>query len=173
MAQITYPLIGGIRLSLSSDVVELLSQFGAYAQIRAQFLRQVDRTESCRDPFTEFSEILVAKLLGATIAGSRVQEGYDLIRPNKRFVQVKSLCNPNQTWTNEHHIQFPDGVDDYALVVFAAFQLEAVLIFPRETLGQVCALLGKAHPNQEATLQFTQRNYKAVLTKSCEFEKLG
>ena len=144
--------------SLSSSIIELLSQFQAYSKARSQFLEQLNLSKSCRDPLAEFSEILLSKILNATLADSRVQKGYDLIRPNQRLVQVKYLLNPSKVWINEHPIKFPPLVDEYALVIFISLQLESVLIFQRETLSQVCALLAKAHPNQDTTLQFTRRN---------------
>jgi hypothetical protein len=121
----------------------------------------------------EFSEILVSRILNATLADSRVQKGYDLIRPNQRLVQVKYLLNSSKVWINEHPIKFPPLVDEYALVIFVGLQLEAVLVFRRETLSQVCALLAKAHPNQDTTLQFTRRNYETILSGKSKFEKLG
>ena len=157
----------------SGSVAGLLSQFQIYSQSRSQFLEQLNLSKSCRDPLAEFSEVLVGKILNATLADSRVQKGYDLIKPNQRLVQVKYLCNPSRTWINEHPLKFPDSVDEYALVVFVSLQLESVLVFQRETLGQVCSLLGKTHPNQDTTLQFTRRNYETILTKKSEFEKLG
>lgn len=160
--------------SFSSNVVdELVSQFQNYSKSRSRFLEQLHLSKSCRDPLAEFSEVLVGKLLNATFADSRVQKGFDLVKPNRRLVQVKYLCNPSGNWINEHLIKFPDSVDEYALVIFVSLQLESVLVFQRETLGQVCALLGKAHPNQDITLQFTRRNYEKILSEKSKFEKLG
>jgi hypothetical protein len=159
--------------SLSSSVIELLSQFQTYSKARSQFLEQLNLSKSCRDPLAEFSEILVGKILNATLADSRVQKGYDLIRPNQRLVQVKYLLNPSRVWINEHPIKFPLMVDEYALVIFVSLQLESVLVFQRETLNQVCSLLAKAHPNQDTTLQFTRRNYKTILAEKSKFEELG
>ena len=157
----------------SSSVVGLLSQFQIYSKVRSQFLEQLTLSKSCRDPLAEFSEILVGKILNATLADSRVQKGYDLIRPNQRLVQVKYLLNPSRVWINEHLIKFPSMVDEYALVILVALQLEAVLVFQRETLSQVSFLLAKAHPNQDTTLQFTRRNYETILSEKSKFEKLG
>ena len=157
----------------SSSVVELLSQFQIYSKARSLFLEELNLSKSCRDPLAEFSEIFVGKILNATLADSRVQKGYDLIRPNQRLVQVKYLLNPSRVWINEHTIIFPSMVDEYALVIFVALQLKAVIIFQRETLSQVCSLLAKAHPNQDTTLQFTKRNYETILSEKSKFEKLG
>ena len=119
----------------SSVVDELVSQFQSYSKSRSRFLEQLNLSKSCRDPLAEFSEVLVGKLLNATLADSRVQKGYDLVKPNQRLVQVKYLCNPSGNWINEHPIKFPDSVDEYALVIFVSLQLESVLVFQRETLG--------------------------------------
>jgi hypothetical protein len=88
-------------------------------------------------------------------------------------VQVKYLSNPAGKWINEHPIRFPEGVHEYALVVFVNLQLETVLIFNSETLTQVCALLGKKHPDQDKTLQFTRRNYETILARRDKFTSLG
>lgn len=157
----------------SSSVIELLSQFQNYSKSRSQFLEQLNLSTSCRDPLAEFSEVLVGKLLNATLADSRVQKGYDLVKPNQRLVQVKYLSNPSRNWINEHPLKFPDSVDEYALVIFVSLQLESVIVFQRETLGQVCSMLGKKHPNQDTALQFTRRNYETILLEKSEFEKLG
>lgn len=159
--------------SFPDSITDLLSQFQAYSKARSQFLEQLNLSKSCRDPLAEFSEILVSRILSATLADSRVQKGYDLVRPNQRLVQVKYLLNPSKVWINEHPIRFPPLVDEYALVIFVGLQLEAVLVFQRESLSQVCALLAKAHPNQDITLQFTRRNYESILSEKSKFEKLG
>jgi hypothetical protein len=153
-------------------IISLLSHFQSYAETRALFLAQLGLPSSCRDPFSEFSEMLAAALLNATLADSRIQTGYDLIRPNGRKVQVKYLSNPSGKWINEHPLRFPDGVDEYALVVFESLQVKSVLVFRQETINQVCALLRKKHPDQDRTLQFTQRNYKTILARRAEFAAL-
>lgn len=158
---------------LSSSVVELLSQFQIYSEVRGKFLEQLNLSKSCRDPLAEFSEILVSKTLNAMLVASRVQKSYDLIRSNKRLVQVKYLLNPSRAWVNEHHVTFPETVNEYALVIYISLKLESIIVFKRETLGQVCKRLGKKHPNQEHTLQFTKRNYETILSEEVEFEKLG
>ena len=81
-------------------VSELLDAFRVYADARLKFLSQIGRGASCRDPLAEFSEVLVACLLNAKPADSRVQKGYDPIRPNGRRVQVKYLANPQHPWVN-------------------------------------------------------------------------
>ncbi len=121
----------------------------------------------------EFSEVIVGKLLNARFADSFVQKGYDLIRPNGQFVQVKYLSNPSNHWINEHSILFPESVNEYALIIFVSLELKAIIVFKRGTLGQVCSLLGKKHPNQDTTLQFTKRNYKMILAEKAKFEDLG
>lgn len=157
---------------LSSSVIELLSQFRIYAKSRSQFLEQINRSISCRDTLSEFSEVIVGKLLNARHADNRVQKGYDLVRPNGQFVQVKYLSNPLNRWINWHVVLFPETVDEYALAIFVSLQLEAVIVFKRGTLGQVCSLLRKRHPNQDTILQFTKRNYEMILSEKAKFEEL-
>ena len=151
----------------------LLAGYQSYAAARARFLAGLDLAVSCRDPLSEFSERLTAVLLGAQIAPSRVQKGYDLIKPDGRRVQVKYLSNPEGRWVNEHHIHLTDLADEYALVIFVALRLQSVLIFQLETLGQVCARLQKRHPEQDTTLQLTHRNIRAILADPAGFTPLG
>ena len=155
------------------NISELLGQFQAYASARVSFLSQLQQDKSCRDPLAEFSEVLVAILLGAKWATSRVQKGYDLIRPNGRRVQVKYLANPSTGWINWHTVYFTDNNEDYALAVFVAFQLQSVLVFPCESIGQVCKCLGKRHPHQDTALQFTERNHKDILADPLRYKALG
>jgi len=146
----------------------------AYAEARRQFLSSFGRGDSCRDPLTEFSEHVVQTLLDATRAKSRVQKGYDLIRPNGRFVEVRSLSNPTAAWErNEHAVVLSDTHHDYALVVFEEFLVRAVLVFPRETLADVCLLLKKRHGDTHRQLQFTRVNFETILANKPEFEQLG
>lgn len=160
-------------LQSTSIITSLLTNFQTYSEARRLFLEQLELPTSCRDPLSEFSEMLVAALLNATLANSRVQKDYDLTRLNGNKVQVKYLSNPAGKWINEHPLRFPEGVHEYALVVFVNLQLETVLIFNSETLTQVCALLGKKHPDQDKTLQFTRRNYETILARRDKFTSLG
>lgn len=150
-----------------------LRPYQRYAEPRRRFLSELGCPDSCRDPLAEFSEWLVAQQLNGTMAASRVQRGYDLIRPNGRRVQVKYLANPSSKWVNEHHVRFTDDMDEYALVVFEALNLLAVVIFQRETIGKVCALLQKRHPNQDSGLQFTRRNFQTIISEPKPFQAVG
>jgi hypothetical protein len=147
--------------------------FLAYSNARRQFLQSIGCEDSCRDPLAEFAERLVHQQLGGTLADSRVQKGFDLICPSGRRVQVKYLANPLGRWRNEHIIAFSDETDDYALLILEAFDIRALLVFRRETLGHVCAALKKKHPNQAEVLQFTQVNFNQIISRSDEFERLG
>ncbi len=149
-----------------------LTAWQAYADKRLNFLNSLGRSRSCRDPLAEFSEHLVHRLLGGTMAASRVQKGYDLIRPDGRRVQVKYLANPGTRWVNEHLVRFVPETEDYALVFFEAMQLTVVVVFPRETIASVCAELGKRHPNQDHTLQLTRRNLLTILEDEGRFRRL-
>ncbi len=157
----------------ATNTTGLLALYRGYTQSRKQFLAAMGLPTSCRDPLAEFSEILVAKLLDAKMAGSRVQKGYDMVKPDDRRVQVRYLCNPSQGWINEHYVYFAGGVDDYALVIIEGLDLSSVLLFPRETIGQVATLLKKRHPKRDISIQFTQRNYRTILAKQSDFAGLG
>jgi hypothetical protein len=151
----------------------ILTEYQVYAEARRHFLSNIGLALSCRDPLAEFSEVFVAKLIGAKIADSRVQKGYDLIKQNNRYVQVKYLCNQNKKWINEHEIHFVESVDDYALAIFEALNLETILIFLKETTSQVAQILKKRHANQDKSIQFTQNNYRTILKNPIGFQALG
>jgi len=161
------------QLASSPKGPDLLADYRAYAQSRKEFLAKLGLGTSCRDPLAEFSEILVAALLEAKIASSRVQKGFDLVRQNGRRVQVRYLCNPSRRWINEHYIYFAHGVDDYALVIIEDLDIASVLLFPKKTIGQVAPLLEKRHPKQDVSIHFTQRNYQTILAQQSEFALLG
>lgn len=155
-------------------VPQLLGQLGTYAAARRQLLQVIECSQSCRDPLAEFSERIVLEILSATAAPSRVQRGYDLTCPLGRRVQVKYLANPTpDQWVNEHAVTFTDEIDLYALVIFEQFELVAVLFFPREGMKQVCERLKKRHPNQDRTLQLTQRNCRELLQNIDRFGDVG
>lgn len=52
-------------------------------------------------------------------------------------------------------------------------QLQAAIVFKRETIGAVCRLLQKRHPHQETTLQLTRRNYALIRAKPGLFRACG
>lgn len=153
-------------------IEEMLDALRTYRDARATFLRGLGCDASNRDPFAEFSELLVAGLLDAELAASRVQKGYDVTTPDGDHVQVRYLANPGGRWVNEHLVDFRGDCDRYALVVFEAFDPKSVVVFNRSTLPDVCAALGKRHPNQDVVLQLTQRNYRQLLADHKEFARL-
>ena len=128
---------------------------------------------SNRDPLAEFSEHLVAALLDATVATSRVQAGWDLTDQAGRTVQVRYLANPSERWINEHVVDFRGGADRYALVVFEDLDPRAVIVFEREQLAGVGDALGKRHRDLDVTLQLTQANYRRLRAAPAEFEPHG
>ena len=157
----------------SPRLAEMLTALQAYRHARATFLQALGCDTSNRDPFAEFSEHLVAGLLDAELAASRVQKGYDVTTPDGDRVQVRYLANPADRWVNEHLVDFRGDCDRYALVVFEAFDPKSVVVFRRASLGAVCAALGKRHPNQDVTLQLTERNYRQLLAERDEFGRHG
>ena len=153
---------------------ELLRVFSRYRLARLELLSAIRCVGSNRDPLPEFSEQLALAALGGTLAESRVQAGWDFMDLIGRRVQVRCLANPIGRWVNEHLVDFRDGgCDLYALVFFAAFDVEAIVVFDGQRMNEVGAALGKTPPNQERTLQLTQLNYKAILASPDRFLPFG
>ncbi|GCB50454.1 hypothetical protein [Streptomyces sp. NL15-2K] len=150
----------------------LLSALDSYRLARQTLLGTLGLGQSNRDPLAEFAEHLVAALLGARLAESRVQANYDLISTDGEHVQVKYLANPVSHWPNEHTVRSIPGVDWYALVVYEAFAVTSVLAFPPD-LTEICSALGKRHPGQSTSLQFTRRNWWTVRDDVDAFRQLG
>ena len=152
---------------------ELLDALDAYRPARQAFLATLGLPASNRDPFAEFSEQLVHALMGGTLAESRVQAGHDLVLLDDRKVQVRYLANPGNAWVNEHLVHPIPGVELYTLVIFEAFAVAGVLVFPTDALAPICTALGKRHPRQHEQLQFTRRNFWAIRDNPTKFEALG
>jgi hypothetical protein len=152
---------------------ELLSALDAYRPVRQAFLATLGLPASNRDPFAEFSEQIVHALMGGTLAESRVQAGHDLVLLDGLKVQVRYLANPGAGWVNEHFVHQIPGVELYALVLFEAFAVVGVLVFPTADLTEICAALGKRHPRQNETLQFTRRNFCAIRDNPERFRRMG
>jgi len=152
---------------------DLIRAMARYRTARREFLVALGIPASNRDPLAEFSERLVAELVGGRLADSRVAKGFDVVDPDGRKIQVRYLANPEGAWVNEHLITFDDDLDFYALAIIEALEPTAVICFARDTLAQVCAHLGKRHPQQERTLQLTRVNAKACLSDRARFAPLG
>lgn len=150
-----------------------LGPFEIYAEARRVFLSHIGCEGSCRDPLAEFSEWIVNKELNGKLAESRTQKGYDLVRPDGRRVQVKYLSNPSSSWINGHRVLFTEDMDQYAIVFYEAMALTAIVIFCRETIGDVCRELGKRHPDQNRCLDVYKKNLDAILSDPERFEELG
>jgi len=152
---------------------ELLDALEVYQPARQAFLGTLRLPASNRDPLAEFSEQLVCALLAGSLAASRVQPGHDLTLSDDRRVQVRYLANPGGTWVNEHLVHRIPGVHLYALVIFEAFAVVGVLVFPTDGLAPICTALGKQHPHQQEQLQFTRRNWHTIRDDPTRFENLG
>jgi hypothetical protein len=153
---------------------ELLEALDSYRPARQAFLAILGLPASNRDPFAEFSEQLVHALMGGLLAESRVHVGHDLVLLDGMKVQVRYLANPSSgTWINEHRVHQIPGVEIYALVLFEAFEVVGVLVFPLDGLEPICAALGKRHPDQRGQVQFTRRNWWTIRDAVRTFEGLG
>lgn len=155
-----------------SRVEEIRRAFKLYHAARAEFLNALKLPESNRDPLAEFSEQLVAALLGGHAAPSRVQAHWD-VEAGDRKIQVKYLANPAGRWVNEHHIRVVPEIHEYAIVFFEALLPVAVVRFEAARLGEIGAALKKRHLDQDRVLQFTRANFLEVTKDPVRFEALG
>lgn len=143
----------------------LLEAMSQYRAARRTLLTTLGLPDSNRDPLAEFSEHLVATLTGSTLAPSRVQKGWDIETATGEHIQVRYLANPHDRWVNEHLVDFRSPeTDKYALVVFEDLLPKAVLIFERSGVRQLASRLGKRHPDQDVTIQFTRRNFLSLVS---------
>lgn len=154
--------------------LELMAALDEYRPARRALLATLGLSASNRDPLAEFSEQLVHALLGGVLAQSRVQAGHDLVQVDGRKVQVRYLANPTSgPWVNEHRVHRIPGVELYALVLFEAFDVVGVVVFGLDRLAEVCAALGKRHPDQQDQLQLTRRNWQSIRDDPETFGSLG
>jgi hypothetical protein len=154
-------------------VSELLGEWGEYRSARTRLLAALDLPQSCRDPLSEFSEGLVAGLLGGELASNRVQKGWD-VQASIGRVQVKYLANSSQgSWVNWHVVEPTGDMDWWALVVFLDLMPVAVHAFPSGDLTPFCEALGKRHGNQSTTLQFTKTNHRDICADPEKYRALG
>jgi hypothetical protein len=150
----------------------LATALADYRLARRRILGVLNLASSNRDPLAEWSENLVEALTGGKLAENRVQKDYDLTTPIGELIQVRYLANTDEKWVNEHLVTSLPGVHGYALVIFEAFTVVGVLLFPPE-LARICSALKKKHPNQERTLQFTRRNWLAIRDDAEHYRRLG
>lgn len=158
---------------MNEQLKNLLRIFEDYRSKRLDLLARIGVPSSCRDPLSEFSEVLVATLLDAKSAESRVQKGYDLITSDGKHVEVKYLSNPKDRWINWHTITFNEMRDEYALVYYEELSPRAVFVFSKQGLDKVCKVLGKRHGKTDMELQFTKTNYRDLVRNPDKFKKLG
>ena len=154
------------------NVKELLKFYENYRTNRLYLLKKIEIPDSCRDPLSEFSEVLVATILKATPAKSRVQKGYDLETAEGEKIEVKYLSNPKK-WINWHKIILNNIWDKYALVYYEELSPKGVFIFPKQGLEKICRALGKRHGKTDRELQFTKNNYRDLSENPDKFRKLG
>lgn len=159
---------------LVSDTADLLKSWTAYRDTRLSLLHGLGIPQSYRDPLAEFAEVLVARLVGGTLAENRVQKGWDVREPNGSTIQVKYLANTSMGgWVNWHTVEPTEHHDWWALVIYLDLMPNAVYLFPSGDLTSICAALGKRHGNQHTTLQFTKTNHEAISADPARFEAIG
>ncbi|HVU11306.1 MAG TPA: hypothetical protein VHD90_08510 [Phototrophicaceae bacterium] len=155
-----------------SDLSRVLTVYQRYVDARNALLNELN-LKSNRDPLAEFSEWLVAALVGGTLASSRVQKGWDVLAPEGEKIQVKYLANPADQWVNEHGIEVDEAMDSYAIVFFEALLPQSVIIFPARNLAAVGAALKKRHGKLDTRLALTRVNYRQILNNVDSFKALG
>lgn len=154
------------------DLKHVLSVYQRYVEARNTLLYELNR-QSNRDPLSEFSEWLVAALIGGRLADSRVQKDWDVQGLDGEKIQVKYLANPADKWVNEHQVHVTEGMDHYAIVIFESLLPQAVVILPARNLTAVGTALNKRHGDLDTTLQFTQANYRKICADVNKFKTLG
>lgn len=152
--------------------------FKKYLLLRKQLLQELGVSNSNRDPLSELSEVIACSKLNAKKASSRVQKDYDLIGPNGERIEVRYVANLKENgrivWKNWHNVKFDrDKRDKYALVVFLNLYPEAMFVFSKDQIEEVCKKLKKRHKNQEYMLEFTVTNYFELRARKEEFKNLG
>jgi hypothetical protein len=157
-----------------TDLSSILTVYHRYVEARQSLLDalQLGR-RSNRDPLSEFSEWLVAALVGGTLAESPVQPDWDVKTLEGEKIQVRYLANSAERWVNEHEIRVNERMDSYAIVIFEELLPEAVIIFPARNLETVSTALGKWHGDIHIALHFTQANYRYIRNNASRFRTLG
>lgn len=157
------------------SISEVWSVFEEYREARLKLLAAIGPSDSQRDPLTDLGEWLVYRLMGGTLAPSRTQRGHDVISPTGERVQVKTLANPAGVDRNAVGVEFKEGVDRFAVVLFEDFVPRAVVIFRRGSLRELNRVLGnrptKADP--EVTLSLRLRHVALLLSDSGALASLG
>jgi hypothetical protein len=163
-----------MKVNPMPDLSRVQAAYKRYVEARNALLEELQlKRRSNRDPLAEFSEWLIAALVGGTLADSPVQPGWDVLTPDNEKIQVKYLANPADSWVNEHCVQVSSLMDSYAIVIFEALLPQAIIVFPARNLAAVGVKLGKRHGNLDTTLQFTRANYHQIRKDPAGFKALG
>ena len=104
---------------------------------------------SNRDPLSELTETVVARLLDGVPAKSRVNKGWDLQRSDGSTVEVKYVANGSNSWINGHDIRFPAGRDEHALVVIVDLVPQVLLVFDQASATRCYEGLNKRHERHD------------------------
>lgn len=161
------------ELRVNDAARELLARWQVYWKSRIELLSVLGITASNRDPLSEFSEVLVAALLGAERTKNRVQKGYDLEGPGGEPVEVKYLSNPTGEWVNWHVIQRSDTWHKYAVVFFTELRPTTVIVFAHGYLDFLYDALGKRHKGRGESLEITSGVFRALVENPARFKDFG
>ncbi len=152
---------------------DLLHHWKSYREARKTLLAVVGCPDSNRDPLAEFSEQLVAALIGGRLPISRVQKDYDIIGSDGQYVQVRYVANPKGSWVNGHDVVFEGVTTHYAVVVIEDLRPVTAIIFPKDAIAETSGVLGKRHKNHDSMISLTQANVRKILAEHGRFEALG
>jgi hypothetical protein len=155
------------------DSAPLLVALAEYRTARRRFLEVLGCAPSNRDPLAEFAERLVHAVLGGELAANRVQKAYDLVTAAGETVQVRYLANPAERWVNGHVVDFRSGVDLYALLVVEDLDAEALVVFTRSGVPDLCTAFAKRHAHAGTTFQFLEANFRAIAAAPARYQALG
>lgn len=153
---------------------DLQETWALYREARLNLLSAMGMPQSCRDPRSEYAEVLVAHLVGGTLADNRVQKDWDVREPNGDRIQVKHLANAaTGGWVNWLTIEPNDGMEWLAIVLFLDLSPVAVYMFPSGDLTPICQALRKRHGDQAKKLEFTKTNHRDISADPAKYEALG
>ena len=121
-----------------NDISLALNQWSGYV-LAKKALMQAGVVRSFKAAEADFSEWLVAKLLGGSLPPSKSYPGCDVLAPGKR-VQVKSVCkapgNPNGyiVTAKDRSNNAAAGASHYAFVFFTDLVPASAFLLPEDVV---------------------------------------
>ena len=151
---------------------QLLGALDAYRPARQAFLAALRLPASNRDPLAEFGEqivhALIARLHGAVTCADRARPGAARRKEGSGALPRQPGCG-----VGEQALRAFDRRHRVRSCCSRRSLFTAVLVFPLDNLARICAALGKRHPRQNKSLQFTRRNLQAIRDDPDRFRGFG